>query len=267
MPPAFIGRFPLLRKHNLSQLSTKARARQATWWPGMGRQIEETTASCTICTRDPNAHVEPPKPTPLPDRPWQGVGTDLFSLKTGHYVTVVDYYSWYPEIAHLKNTYSDTVIDKLKSVFAHHGVPEILISANGPQYSPAEFAEFARNYGFNHVTSSPKYPRVNGAAECSVQMLKGILRKAEDLYKVLLAYRSTPLKNGYSPAELLFGRRIRSTTPALPESLLPKLPDMGGLREKEATYHDNTKAKYDCRNHAMPQQPLYPGTPVWIWDM
>ena len=246
---------------------TKARARQAIWWPGIGRQIEETTASCTICTRKQTTRVEPLKQTPLPDRPWQRVGTELFSLKSGQYVTVVDYYSRYPEIAHLKNTDSAAVIDKLKSVFARHGVPEVLISDNGPQYSSAEFAEFARSYGFTHVTSSPKYPRANGAAERSVQTLKGILRKAEDPYKALLAYRSTPLENGYGPAELLFGRRIRNTIPALPDSLLPKLPDMGGLLEKETAYHDRTKANYDCRHRAIPQQALYPGTPVWIRDM
>ena len=117
------------------------------------------------------------------------------------------------------------------------------------------------------MTSSPKYPRANGAAERSVQTLKGILRKAEDPYKALLAYRSTPLKNGYSPAKLLFGRRIRNTIPALPDSLLPKLPDMGGLREKEAAYRDRTKANCDHRHRAIPQQALYPGTPVWIHDM
>ena len=146
-------------------------------------------------------------------------------------------------------------------------MPEVLISDNGLQYSSVEFAEFTRNYGFTHAMSSPEYPRANGAAECSVQMLKGILQKAEDPYKALLAYRSTPLENGYSPAELLFGRRIRSTILALPESLLPKLPDMGGLWKKEAAYSDRIKVNYDRRNRAMPQQPLYPGTPVWMRDM
>ena len=209
---------------------TKARARQAIWWPGIGRQIEETTASCTICTHEQTARVEPLKPTPLPDLPWQRVGTDLFSLKSGQYVTVVDNYSQYPEIAHLKNTDSAAVIDKLKSVFARHGVPEVLISDNGPQYSSAEFAEFTRSYGFTHVTSSPKYPRANGAAERSVQTLKGILRKAEDPHKFLLAYRSTPLENGFSPAELLFGWRIRNTIPALPDSLLYGWPAREGGR-------------------------------------
>ena len=246
---------------------TKARARQAIRWPGIGRQIEETTASCTICTREQTARVEPLKPTPLPDRPWQRVDTDLFSLKSGQYVTVVDYYSCYPEIAHVKNTDSAAVIDKLKSVFTRHGVPEVLILDNGPQYSSAEFAEFARSYGFTHVTSSPKYPRANGAAERSVQTLKGILQKAEDPYKALLAYRSTPLENGYSPAELLFGRRIRNTIPALPDSLLPKLPDMSGLREKEAAYRDRTKANYDRHHRAIPQQAMYPGNPAWIRNM
>ena len=92
-------------------------------------------------------------------------------------MTVDDYYSRYPEIAHLKNTNSVAVINKLKSVFVRHGVPKVLISDNGLQYGSAEFAEFARNYGFTHATSSPKYARANRAAERSVQTLKGILWK------------------------------------------------------------------------------------------
>ena len=60
---------------------TKARARQAIWWPGIGRQIEETMTSCTTCTREQIARVEPLKPTLLPDLPWQRVGTD-FSLSS-----------------------------------------------------------------------------------------------------------------------------------------------------------------------------------------
>ena len=197
----------------------------------------------------------------MPDCSWQRVGTDLFSLESGLYMTSVDHYSRCPEIAHLKNTDSAAVINKLKSVFAHHGVPGVLISDNGPQYSSTEFAEFVRNYGFTQCDEQPQVPS-NGAAEHSVQMLKGILRKAEDPYKALLAYHSTPHENGYSPAELRFSLRIRSTIPALPESLLPTFPDMGGLREREATYCDCTKVIYDRRHRAMPRQPLYPVIPI-----
>ena len=39
---------------------------------------------------------------------------------------------------------SRTVIEKLKMQFSRHGIPEVVISDNGPQYASTEFAKFAK---------------------------------------------------------------------------------------------------------------------------
>ena len=52
------------------------------------------------------------------------------------------------------------IINHLKSIFAEYGIPEILVSDNGPQYSSHDFTAFCNQWGINHVTSSPRYPRV-----------------------------------------------------------------------------------------------------------
>ena len=75
-----------------------------------------------------------------------------------HYLIVVDYYSRYIEVRKLDSLTSTSTVDKLKSIFAAHGIPELLISENGPQFSSGEIQEFARTFGFQHMTSSPKYP-------------------------------------------------------------------------------------------------------------
>ncbi|XP_014675601.1 PREDICTED: endogenous retrovirus group K member 6 Pol protein-like [Priapulus caudatus] len=98
-----------------------------------------------------------------------------------------------------------------------HGVPEEVFGDNGPCYDSAEFKQFSEDWGFRHTTSSPRYPKSNGLAERTVQTVKNIIRKSkesgEDPQLGLLAYRSTPMENGYSPAQMLMGRRIRTNLP------------------------------------------------------
>ena len=97
----------------------------------------------------------------------------------------------------------------MKSIFCRHGIPDEVMSDNGPQYASSEFSNFAREYGFTHITSSPRYPQSNGESERAVITIKQLLNKSEDPYKAMLSYRSTPVANGYSPAELLFSRKIK----------------------------------------------------------
>ena len=125
---------------------------------------------------------------------------------------------------------SQNIVQHLKSIFARHSIPETVVSDNGPQYSAALFKSFSEQYGFTHVTSSPKFPQANGAADRAVRTVKGLLNKSDDQYLAMLAYRSTPLENGYSPAELLMGKQLRTTIPVLPKQLKPKLPDANKLR-------------------------------------
>jgi len=63
------------------------------------------------------------------------------------------------------------------------------------------------------VTSSPHYHRADGAAERGVRTIKSMLAKEKDPYLALLAYRSSPQFSSYSLAELLMGRKLRSTVP------------------------------------------------------
>lgn len=217
----------------------RERARQAVWWPGLSNQISELVLKCRLCIQERVNVREPLMPTRLPERPWQNLGADLFTLKDKNYLLVVDYFSRYVEIAQLSPTRSANVIVHLKSMFARHGIPEALITDNGPQFACQEMRDFAKDYCFEHVTSSPRYPQSNGEAERGVQTIKNLLKKASDPYKALLAYRTTALANGYSPAQLLMGRRLRTTLPMLPETLQPCLPDFQQIcraeREKAET--------------------------------
>ena len=117
----------------------------------------------------------------------------------------------------LRTTAAKALINGMESTFERHGIPDVVVSANGPQYSSDEFQRFAQDWDFNHITSSPYHPQSNGLAESAVKTVKNLLEKSTDsgqnFYKALLAYRATPLENGHSLAKLLMRRNIKTTLP------------------------------------------------------
>ena len=158
------------------------------------------------------------------------------------------------------------MIKHTSSIFARHGIPEIVVSDNGPQFSAELYATFAKDYGFEHVTSSPYYPQGNGEAERAVKTIKGLLRKSGDPYLSLLAYRSTPLENGYSPAQLLMSRNLRTTLPTMREQRCPKVVNPLDLEERDDRLKDRQKRNFDQRHRAKDLPELQPGDTVWIPD-
>ena len=76
------------------------------------------------------------------------------------------------EVDPLPNTLSRTNITKLKQHFARHGIPLIIMTDNGPQFTAAEFKHSASSGIFINSTSSLHYPRSNGKVENAVKMIK-----------------------------------------------------------------------------------------------
>ncbi len=243
----------------------RLRAQSSVWWPGISKRISELIKQCPQCSRDAVPNKEPLISTALPEYPWQRAGTDLFTLNHNTYVLVVDYYSQYPEAIQLRTTTSQGVITALKSIFARHGIPETLVSDNGPQYSSHEFAEFAELYGFVHSTSSPHYPQSNGHAERAVQTVKKLLKESPDPSLALLSYRATPLPwCGYSPAELSMGRRLRTDVPQASGNLLPQWPYVKEVQERDTEFKRKQKENFDRRHRVRPLPELPNDTGVWV---
>lgn len=128
----------------------------------------------------------------------------------------------------MPDTKATTVIKKLKAHFARYGIPNTVVSDNGPQYASQEFQRFSQLWEFEHKTSSPGYPQSNGKAESAVKTAKRLLHKAkasgQDPYLALLDHRNTPTQGlESSPAQRLLNRRTRSLLPAKNSLLQPKV--------------------------------------------
>ena len=152
----------------------KLRAKSCVFWHGINQDIDNLVQHCPTCQEyQKKQQPESLMPHEIPTRSWQVVGTDLFHLNESDYLLIADYYSKFTFIRKIpQGQYSsNAIILLLKQVFSEHGIPERVISDNGPQYSSDAFRTFAAEWEFQHVTSSPRHPQSNGFAERCVQSL------------------------------------------------------------------------------------------------
>lgn len=263
--PATMRADILERIHDGHQGLSKCRdrANASVWWPGISTQLKNKVNSCQSCCELRRAQQkEPLISTPLPDRPWQRIALDLCEHNKQNYLIISDYYSRYIEILHMTTTTSTQVARKLKATFARYGIPDVVVSDNGPQFSSTEFESLARELDFRHITSSPHNAQGNGHAERAVQTAKRILKQKDPLI-ALMCYRSTPCSTtGASPAELLMGRKIRTTLPTIERNLQPSWPDKQQIKQKDEAEKRKQAYYYNRRHGARPLPPLQPGGKV-----
>ena len=171
--------FPPVYGLKLSALFIKLILEQKVVFAGPVNVMKDYISRCERCRNfEISNQKETLMPHELPSRPWEKVGTDLFSLDGRGYLITVDYLSNFWEVDRLPDTKSTTVIRKLKAHFARNGSPNYVVSDGGPQYMSEEFKRFAREWDFEHVTSSPHHQNANGKAEAAVKMAKRTMRNA-----------------------------------------------------------------------------------------
>ena len=141
----------------VTKVKCQEQARQAAWWPLLSKQLEEIVQNFPECCKSRSQRAEPLKPTTLPSRPWQKIGTDLFKWKKSVYLLIVDYYSRWIEIVKLGQTTAECVITHSKSIFEFRRSHSLTMDPNIP-------LKHIRHYEFQHVTSSPYHPQGNGRA-------------------------------------------------------------------------------------------------------
>ena len=142
------------------------------------------------------------------------VGMDILTFEGKDYLVVDIYYSKCPELLPLGDKNANTIVEQCKSVFTRHGIPVEIVSDNIPFLSN-EFLTFANIWSIKTTTSSPTDSQSNGQAECCVQTMKNVLKKAHeqnrDPYLAVLEYHNPPITGlKYSPAQILMRRRLRT---------------------------------------------------------
>jgi hypothetical protein len=210
-------------------------ARHHVWWPSIDRDIGQITKECVPCIHHYKAPVKPVLHSWEPAKSaWSRIHIDFAQPRDCNYflLIVVDAFSKWPEAFVMKSTTSTATMEILDDLFARYGLPDELVSDNGPQLVSAQFENFLRERGIRHKTTPQYFPATNGQAERFVQTIKGsLLRSLEGkpsvgvavhlrktLSQIRIQENDTTNK---APCELFLGRRTKSLLDLLRPSPQP----------------------------------------------
>ncbi|UYV68198.1 K02A2.6-like [Cordylochernes scorpioides] len=226
------------------------RARDSIYWHGMSQDIINTVENCRTCQANQrNKTKEPMIIKEIPSLPWEIVAADIFSIKGKNYLLITDNYSGFIDFKEMKTMNSAETIESLKKWFSVHGIPRLLETDNGPNFTSRDFKDSQKKGLFDHQTSSPLYPKSNGLADRAVQTAKNLIRKCldsgQEVELALLNFYNTPRDGLPSPAQCLFSRRTRTLLPTSTHQLEPEIQkghtqNLRNKREKQKTHHDKT---------------------------
>ena len=247
----------MLRKLHAAHLgfdSMMRRAKEVIYWPGMQHDIKQVADTCEVCQeRKPKNQKETLHQVSDGEYPWDRIGMDVFEIDRKNYLVMVDYFSGYIEVEYLPTVTSKQVITKVKMHCARYGVPRSIISDGGKYFASHEFKAFTTEWSIKHTFSSPYHQQANGRAEAAVKTMKTLMQKCHrdrsDPYEALIELRNTPRQDtGKSPAEVLFGRSIRTLIP----NILRK-HDYKDITEKRSRRKQTVRKWYDKGAKDLPQ--------------
>lgn len=202
---------------HLGSSKMKNLARSVVYWPNIDKDIENVTKECEACKKKLPAPSKEWHPWEQASAPWCRIHLDFATYKNKLYLLIVDSYSKWLEVYPINSTSATNTIDILREVFARFGMPKMVISDNGPPFPSDELTNFLRKNGINTRFSAAYHPNSNGQVERYVRTFKEAMDAEPQtpirtrIARFLLSYRRAPHSyTGYSPAELMYNRQIRT---------------------------------------------------------
>ncbi|KFD45545.1 hypothetical protein M513_13580 [Trichuris suis] len=250
IPEALQSRLVSLAHENHQGIvRTKMRLRELYWWPGMDSQVEAFIKHCSACqSMDKTlSFFNPPlQPVPYPSSAWEKLGIDIVGPLPGapygqrFAITLIDYYSKWPEVLFCSHVTTKEVTNFLNDVFSRESNPSEIVTDNGKQFTSHEFKCFLEERCIRHCKASLYHPQANGEIERFNKVFKDCLQMAyvthrrttDTVRDFLMTYRSTPhCVTGATPSLLLHGRTLRTKLHPLVAS---RPVNDGTIREKVA---------------------------------
>ena len=146
---------------------------------GINKELESLLKSCPDCAVLKQAPAKAPlHPWNWPTRPWERIHIDFAGLFMNRsFLIVVNAYSKWAEVIEMSQTTAAQTISVLRQVLSSLGIPEQIVSDNGPQFVSSEFAKLN---GIEHIRISPYHPATNGEAERYVHTFKEAMKAGKN---------------------------------------------------------------------------------------
>ena len=178
------------------------------------------------------------------------------------YLVVCDYYSRYMIAERFENATAQSLCKAVnKIIICSLGVPNTIVSDNGPQFVSDQFSKLVKKWDIVHRTSAPRNAQSNGQAERGVQAIKKLASKNADIEAAVMSYNNSPLQNGYSPAQLLMGRSLNTMG-----YMVNNPVDVQKLCTYESEYRGKQSHHYNARYRVEERWPIPVGTQVILSD-
>ena len=206
----------MLHATHLGISRMKTLARSYVYWPLINSEIEQIANTCTTCGKHgkslPNL-IE--HPWTRPSMPWQRVHIDYAGpFLNSMWLVVYDAHSRWPEVVKMNNnTTSSATIRALRTIFSRFGLPFVIVSDNGTNFTSQEFEDFLQRNNIHHLKTGTYHPKSNECCERFVGTFKDAMKKMyenckdvdKNLANFLVNYRITPHSvTGIPPSEALF---------------------------------------------------------------
>jgi transposase InsO family protein len=235
--------------HGLAHAGIRATKRMIAsryLWPNLAKDVADWCRSCQACQRakvtaQPAAAVQP---IAVPTLRFSHVHIDIVGPLPcsqdgfSYVLTAVDRSTRWAEALPLKGiAAADCAEVFIAGWVARYGVPSVVTSDRGVQFTSAFWAATMARLGVKHKLTTAFHPQANGAVERFHRRLKDSLRARlassdwpQHLPWVMLGLRAAPREDsGLSAAELVFGAPLSlpgpviTTAEAPPEDFVQRL--------------------------------------------
>lgn len=231
------------------------------YWPRLMKDVSNYCRTCHVCqiSGKPGTDVKPAplQPIPVMEEPFSKVIIDcvgpLPKSKRGnqYLLTIMDVATRYPEAIPLRSITTKNVVRALIKFFTQVGLPTIVQSDQGSNFTSKFFQQVMRTLGIRQCLSTAFHPQSQGALERFHSTMKTMLRtycmetgqdwdEAIDL--LLFSIRdSTNESLGFTPFQLIYGHQVRGPLKVLKECWLDDNDNTVPVAAYVTRFHSNLK--------------------------